>query len=239
MEGVTRTFDWGWLDISTVTCITQEIFIDRIYEKYREVKEDDIVMDIGANVGAFTASILRKNPRRVFAVEPSNSLINALWNNTKSELVTYVNYAIADKDEKNVFIGPENVDTVYIYNNVGSYFNTMTFSTLVNKHKIEYVDFMKIDCEGGEYSVFNAENKEYILNNVKHVAGEWHLSHIPAFVKQFKEFRELYLKDHQNYCVLDRYERDVTKYIFDDEFIDGYNAHARGGAQFLLYMNND
>lgn len=228
-------FDWGGMDIDGISYITKEIFVDKIYERYREVQQNDIVMDIGANVGAFTASILHKNPRRVFAVEPSNTLINSLWNNTKSELVTYVNAAIADEEQKNVDIQ----DRVFIYNNQGTLYNQTTFRGLVDRHKIDKIDFMKIDCEGGEYSIFNEVNKDFILNNVGYVAGEWHLSDEPIFISKFKAFKNLYLTNHKNYYVFDRFDRDVTKHILDDEFIDYYNSYARAGAQFLIYMINN
>ena len=51
--------------------ITREIFEERIYEKYFEVEEGDVVFDIGASLGPFTYSILHKNPSHVFTFEPS------------------------------------------------------------------------------------------------------------------------------------------------------------------------
>ena len=51
--------------------VTKEIFEDKIYERYFEVEEGDVVFDIGASLGPFTFSILHKNPSQVFAFEPS------------------------------------------------------------------------------------------------------------------------------------------------------------------------
>jgi hypothetical protein len=75
-------FDWGWMDepLGVIDegefkyvwrieedgsvkhmshfhkeSIIREIFVDRIYEKFFEVKEGDIVVDIGASVGPFNS----------------------------------------------------------------------------------------------------------------------------------------------------------------------------------------
>ena len=77
-------FNWGWMEEQSLVyhvmsngehkhmgehhkdSIIKEIFIDKCYEKFFEVEEGDIVLDIGASVGPFTYSILHKNPKHVF-----------------------------------------------------------------------------------------------------------------------------------------------------------------------------
>ena len=68
-------FDWGWMndtknELSNFhrKSMNREIFEDKIYEKINEVKEDDIVVDIGASVGPFSYSILHKNPKQIFCI---------------------------------------------------------------------------------------------------------------------------------------------------------------------------
>jgi autotransporter strand-loop-strand O-heptosyltransferase len=39
---------------------------------------------------------------------------------------------------------------------------------------VEKIDYLKVDCEGGEYDIFTDENLDYIENNVKKIAGEFH-----------------------------------------------------------------
>ena len=77
-----ENFDWGWMDKPTNRTLTsgdttksysqwhkdailKEIFEDKIYERFFEVEEGDVVMDIGSSVGPFTYSILEKNPTHV------------------------------------------------------------------------------------------------------------------------------------------------------------------------------
>ena len=67
-------FDWGWMaegDAFHQKAITFEIFEQKLYEKFFEVKEGDVVLDVGASIGPFTYSVLHKKPSKVFCIEPS------------------------------------------------------------------------------------------------------------------------------------------------------------------------
>jgi FkbM family methyltransferase len=46
----------------------------------------------------------------------------------------------------------------------------LSFKEFIDENNIKHIDFLKIDCEGGEYSVFIPSNIEY-LKNVKKIAG--------------------------------------------------------------------
>ena len=58
---IDEKFNWGTNSEETVSIVGTEIFVDKIYEKFALVKEHDIVVDIGSNVGAFGYSIKDKN----------------------------------------------------------------------------------------------------------------------------------------------------------------------------------
>jgi hypothetical protein len=75
-------------------------FENYIYDWYHPVKSGDVVLDIGANVGAFTYSILDKNPSRVYCFEPSRACFEILKKNTEfSDKVVLINKAIGKKTE--------------------------------------------------------------------------------------------------------------------------------------------
>jgi FkbM family methyltransferase len=148
------SFNWGELDSNSIQMISNEIFDKNIYEKYVKVKEGDVVMDIGSNVGAFTVSILNKNPLKAYCIEPSNTLIDVIKQNTQNKCI-YINKAISDKTSTETI-----KEGVHIYCNDGDEYETITFKELIDENQIDKIDFLKIDCEGGEYDVFTEENKE-------------------------------------------------------------------------------
>jgi FkbM family methyltransferase len=222
--------DWGKNEPYVSEMICEEILVNRIYEKFKQVKEGDIVFDIGANVGAFTRSIVDKNPEHVYCVEPSDTMVQSLTKNLSGYPVTIINKGISDTN------GTQQLnDEIHVYHNTTNEFETITFAELIKD--IDHIDFMKIDCEGGEYSVFTPENYEYITNKVKHIAGEWHLWGVPTALDNFLKFRDLYLQG-QNYKVFDRYDNELTDKVFDDEFMTSYSHTNTHGAQLMIYIDN-
>lgn len=234
-ENIIEEFDWGTLDEEYIDLFKNENFIDRIYEKHKEVKADDIVFDIGANYGSFTYSILDKNPKIVYCIEPSNNVVNYLRKNLSHGPVIIINKAISDKDETTSI--PER--GVYIYEHDGNLYSGITFQKIINDYNIPKIDFLKFDCEGGEYSIFTKDNYEFIRNNVKNFAGEWHINDHENSVEKFIEFRNLYLNDCSDLHVYERNGKDISIDIFNDEYLYGFRDFWKFTyfGQFILYFS--
>ena len=214
-------FDWGWMNEDSELAIlhkrgiTQEIFVDKIYEKINKVKQGDVVLDIGASIGPFTHSILHKNPAKVVCIEPSKIELPTLEKNIKQSNVIIVEKGIGDID------GVVVTDQVFGVNGLELEIPCIKFKTLVENLNLEKIDFLKTDCEGGEYFIFNLENLFWIKDNVNFAVGEWHLSS-SELKQKFREFRDLYLKlfpDHSAYS-LDGV--DIKWDLWNDHFIEYY-----------------
>jgi FkbM family methyltransferase len=203
--------------------VEQEIFVDKIYEKYFGVEEGDVVFDIGASLGPFTYSILDKNPSHVFAMEPSFEEFKTLVLNTRQGPVTHINKGIADR------IGEFNFEFVFNNDNGNKLYST-TFKKVISDYNIKQIDFLKSDCEGGEYDIFNSENIFWIKENVKKISGEWHLG-TQELKDKFKVFRETYLRLFPNHQVLSFNGVDIKWSLWNDNFIDYYS-------EIMIYIDN-
>jgi FkbM family methyltransferase len=243
------TFDWGSMDPEYLYLFNRENFIDHYYEKHYSVKENDVVLDIGANCGSFTCSVIDKNPKQVYAIEPSNKLIEQLTNNTRGKQVVVINKSIDSVEETDKLIPDKNV---YVYGHEGSSYSTTTFKNIIENNNITEINFLKCDCEGGEYSIFTEENREFILKNVKHLAAEFHVSHSlwDDSIEKFKIFRDNYLlplKGTSNFHVYERFnDVDVSDKIFDDGYLqmfkdywDNENPYFANFMVFANYENQD
>lgn len=228
-------FDWGDLNEEYIALFTNENLIHRTYEKHKQVKPNDIVFDIGANYGSFTYSILDKKPKEVYCIEPSNTIIDSLRKNVSHGPVTLINKAISDREETKLI--PEN--EVYIYDHKGSLYSTTTFEKIIKDYNISKIDFLKFDCEGGEYSIFTKDNYEFIRNNVINFAGEWHINDHQNAVERFIEFRDLYLHDCFDLHVYERDGKDVTKDIFNDQYLYDFRDWWKNTflGQFMIYFS--
>ena len=203
--------------------VEQEIFVDKIYEKYFGVEEGDVVFDIGASLGPFTYSILDKNPSHVFAMEPSFEEFKTLVLNTRQGPVTHINKGIADR------IGEFDFEFVFNNDNGNKLYST-TFKKVISDYNIKQIDFLKSDCEGGEYDIFNNENIFWIKENVKKISGEWHLG-TQELKDKFKVFRETYLRLFPNHQVLSFNGVDIKWSLWNDNFIDYYS-------EIMIYIDN-
>ena len=233
-------FDWGWMNKLTKETIydpnikkdiplneyhknsmINEIFVEKIYEKIFQVKEGDVVVDIGASVGPFTYSILDKNPKMVHCLEPSNSEYKTLITNLPFDNVNLINKGISHSDSI--------VNSDFIFGDDGEFDGTK-FSSFIKDNYIKYIDFLKIDCEGGEYHIFMDENMDFLLNNVGCIVGEWHLGTELEKV-EFKYFRDKYLKQFKTVEVRSVDGVDIKWELYKDNFIEYYN-------QVIFHINN-
>jgi tRNA G37 N-methylase Trm5 len=74
-------------------------FADEYYPVH--LKEDDVVLDVGANIGAFTIRVARK-VKRVIAIESEPQNFRLLLENIKInniQNVLPINLAVSDKEE--------------------------------------------------------------------------------------------------------------------------------------------
>jgi len=221
-----ENFDWGWMGNNpegqlNKDLIIQETFIDKIYEKFFPVEENDIVLDVGASVGTFTYSILEKKPKHVYCVEPSEVEFPTLVKNTMGYPVTPILKGISKTNELS--------QNELVYGN-NKTMEGITFNKLCELYNLEKIDFLKTDCEGGEYDIFNKENFDFIKNNVKKIVGEWHLG-TPELNNKFREFRDLYIKNFINVEVYSIDGVNIMWGVMSEEFLEFYT-------EVIVYIYN-
>ena len=220
-----NVFNWGTSNSWFIETISKEIFEEKIYEKFFEVENGDIVIDVGASIGPFTYSILNKNPKHVICVEPSFEEFPVLIQNTRQGNVSYLNKAI------NNFTGEFiSSDLFGFENGVSSKAYGITFKDFINLYNLEKIDFLKTDSEAGEYDIFNLENLEWIKNNVKKITGEWHLGNFERKQK-FRQFRDLYLKEFSNYEIYSVNGVNIKWDLWNEHFIEFYS-------EIVIYIDN-
>jgi FkbM family methyltransferase len=235
-------FDWGPLGDPTPEMgrgspshppnAVYEAFIEKTYERFFSVEEGDVVVDIGASTGPFTCGILPNKPSKVFCIEPSTELLPFLIKNVNEDCVV-INKCISHKDGepsdfKSFFVNAAKAEPSFVEHD-----RKISFETFIESNKITTIDFLKTDCEGGEYDIFNSQNLKWIKDNVKKIAGEWHLRELmdgAPLKEKFIEFRDKFLP-HFSYevCAVDG--TDIKWDIKNQHFLDHYS-------EVLFYIDN-
>jgi FkbM family methyltransferase len=230
-------FDWGDLAGQPAEFVTWEICEKQVYDRWNCVKPGDIVVDVGSSVGPFTYTAALNGAKKVYLLEPSNNLIKTSIKNLSNLMINgddkfaFVNYAISDQDRFDV-VKTDSNSNVFGNNET---FNTMKFSTFIDKYKIDHIDFLKIDCEGGEYDIFIEENMDFLKNKVKFISAEIHFRTIKASPDKFFDLRDKYLSQFSNIKVTTGDEKIWNYYLYDNNTM----LQILNETELMIYIQNN
>lgn len=210
-----QDFDWGNMNQWYRDTIHNEIFQNKLYEKINQVKEGDIVCDFGASIGPFSYTLRDRKIQHLFCIEPSLELIPFLKKNISEIPNTIIQKGIGKNDQY--------LETMIFTNGDGKKMSveSISFKNFLEENKIEQIDFLKTDCEGGEYNIFNMENIFWLKENMKFAVGEWHLQD-SYFKNKFREFRDVYLRLFPNHYVYSVDGIDIKWDLWNEHFLEYY-----------------
>ena len=161
----------------------ENFFLDSYtQEKGFDIKENDLVIDVGGHVGYFTIYAAKKAKNgKIITFEPSKESFNVLKNNLKINNIQNViieNVGVGAKSGTAIL----NVDVDHGIGN-SIFFSSKnsekediritTIPEIVKKYKIESIDLLKLDCEGAEFEII-LNLPSTILNTIKKISMEIH-----------------------------------------------------------------
>ena len=159
----------------------KEIFYDNDYKLRRSLRKCTII-DIGANIGGFAIFAASINPNsQIFAYEPSRRTFKQLEENiSKNRLrgrIFAVQKAVGGKKEKlNLYdSGPSGTRSVFRTRGEKKFENVsiITLNDLFKEYRLKKCDFLKIDCEGGEYDILQNTKRE-MFSKIRQISLEFH-----------------------------------------------------------------
>lgn len=164
-----------------------EIFLHNEYDcNLFSLKENDVVLDIGSNVGAFITKAIKNKCSKIYSCEPSKKSFSILKDYFADFKQVILNNAAISKQtaEKSLIVLSETDGGNFIADNESIYWHDRdkpqqkiqgySFLDFIKKNNIDSIDYFKCDCEGGEHYIFTDENAYYIRNNIKNIAVEYH-----------------------------------------------------------------
>lgn len=158
-----------------------EIFYKNDYTTYSPIEINDIVVDVGANVGIFSLFAATKTHNIVYAIEPFPDNFNYLKRNVHTnglENIKIYNIALCDKIGcTDLFIDDESgghlLNPIVGNSKKCIEVSTTTLKQFMDKNNIQHIDFLKLDCEGSEGLILESTPIEY-LKKIEKIAMEFH-----------------------------------------------------------------
>jgi FkbM family methyltransferase len=156
------------------------------YERYGcKINEGDTVVDIGGNIGMFTRRALERGASRVISFEPMSKAYACLVDNVGYE-------AECHKIAIGTGLGSIDMSVVGNISNLGGSTSKQEMDTreIVYSEKCitmslgdlwdlgilpERINFLKIDCEGGEKEIIESLTDEH-LSKIDKISMEYHAS---------------------------------------------------------------
>ena len=162
----------------------KETCLDRYYERASvPLQADWTVVDVGGGLGDFTVHAARSCPKgKVYAYEPFPESFALLEENVRGNELKNVRafpcaVTGAGRDSLTLYktgnacqhrtIGPDGDGSSAVR------VPSTTLARIFEDHRIETCDFLKIDCEGGEYEIL-FECPESTLARIRTICLEYH-----------------------------------------------------------------
>lgn len=166
--------------------VIEEVLGKNVYRLPEKFAHDDVVVDIGANIGAFTVGCYALGSRAVIAFEPDANNFESLRKNTEGLDGVGINQSAvwrSDLQEVVTFSGYANGHTAcgtilkgFATDNHNARIpvNTIQFDRaieIIAQRTGRIIRLLKIDAEGSEYPILFTSKK---LNLIQEIVGEFH-----------------------------------------------------------------
>jgi FkbM family methyltransferase len=145
-------------EYNTDMIVVKEMFEENVYEihGWHFDDKDAVVVDIGANIGAFAIQAASLGARKVFAIEPEPHNFSALENNIKlnnlGPKIFPCKIGVSDFVGQAV-ISDEGGGATIKDNKNGSEIEVTTLDLFFETNNINKVSVLKIDVEGSEVEI--------------------------------------------------------------------------------------
>ena len=167
----------------------KEIIEDEIYNEFFNFNDNDVIVDLGANIGLYSLYAINKMPSisKIYMVEPlmknfDYMIRNIIYNRNDIHKFIFIKAGISktgflnflkenyshspDINESDIGIGDDNE----LYEKIKMF----SFMDFIEFYNIDKIDILKLDIEGSEVQMFDEETFEYFKNNDVKICSEFH-----------------------------------------------------------------
>jgi len=168
--------------------VLKEIFIDQEYNT--DVKDGEIILDIGSNIGLASIYFKLKYPRaKIFAFEPAPDTFEVLKKNSEQfSDIKIFNFALGDIDGAREFYSSDksSMSGSLIHrpsNQIKIPVAIKKLDSVIRELNVDHIDIVKFDIEGSEYSLLK-DFKNF--SKCKFFIGEIHLDLLSQKIEDFR-----------------------------------------------------
>lgn len=175
-----RSFNYG-----TIRILFEELFLKNEYY-FITKKKEPVIFDCGANIGFATLYFKWLYPNsKVFSFEPDPETFQLLKFNIESNNlsnVTLINAAVSTENGKLSFFVDKSKPGIMgmsvvegrISDQTEIEVDAISIQSILKKHNLKTIDFLKMDIEGAENDVMRGLSENGTLSKINQMAIEYH-----------------------------------------------------------------
>jgi len=151
----------------------QTFFYDESFKKLCNVKDGDVVYDLGANIGAFSLMCSNYDVKNIYAFEPNPSIYDYLKYNcdvygknvSTYKKAIYKTFESLNFGNVNGRLSQESVACSIINKDKNLCFvDGIHLEVFAIVNNLQYPTYLKVDIEGAEYDFFESTSDDFIKN---------------------------------------------------------------------------
>ena len=158
---------------------------DKYFRLGHYLNKDSIVFDVGGYKGKFIDDIYSKFKCNVYSFEPIPEFYEIIKERFKDNpKVKVYNFGLSNKTNE-VSVNLKGDETSFYGKGNKVLVNFVDINEFLNKEKINKIDLMEINIEGGEYDLLDHIIKTGIVNKINNLQVQFHKN-----VKDYKKRRK-------------------------------------------------
>lgn len=184
------------------------LFVIFVRWDYGRLENAGVVVDVGANIGAFSLFAARSGARRVLAYEPNAASFRCLERNLQANdlgaVVLASRKAVSGRAGERVRfpVAPSVYNRVAAEGAVGEFESVQTtnLDAILAEEAPQGIDLLKLDCEGAEYGILFEAGPA--LARVREIRMEYHEGRVDELARFLRErgFEITHLRPDNESC---------------------------------------
>lgn len=160
------------------------------------LNENSVVFDLGGYEGEFAQKMFDKYGCNIYVFEPVKEYYEIIEDRFKDiSKIKAFHFGLSDKDEKSSITLSDNGTSVFLTEGEKEEISLKSTANFLNNHNIKKIDLLKINIEGGEFSVLPDLIKNNKIHNINNLQIQFH-NFIPNAEKLRNDIRDELCKTH-------------------------------------------
>ena len=231
-KNLTFELDTADLSINHINDLYNTFFKSKDYDWWYEILPEDTVVDIGANIGMFSAKALDASAKRVFMIEPNRDLLKTAIKNCSEAFIGMQQDDLPKLIPIHAAMGRAESDLYCTYGEPTEDTKLMSLRELTDYYDIDQIDYLKVSANGAEFNILHEDNLDFLAKSVRFIAVRVHWNAFYGSDVRFESWRDTVVKTMMD---LDRVTFQYPE-IAEKMFAENWrNILPRS---FMLYIRN-